>query len=1506
MPRIRGRLKSVVDSNYNGHQLLISFLEKVEIVEQDERSLAHKPSPKHATNPVLIWKPSEQRASVESNGAFVFTLPDTDLIRGPLAIRVLAPDGDTLTNEEYAVEELGPEIILEVQPKQFPRIEPSSDPFLGKRVKITGRVLDETSVLQVANRQVLLYARPEAPNGAEYAPLATAKTDAQGYFSTDYPRGKYVEAYGIVAATDGKPVPIPLTDGAFPRHVVLVVKVPEKLKAADECDCDSDVPRTPDSEDLTNSSSTYSVDLVGGKCVDFTVPNRSLEEFSFFSVVRTTEPEIKGLTLSSSSKLTYEVLSAFGGLLGAVPLGHMQNAPAKSPTEPVSTVSFGTIAKEINPSVLKALASDPDSFTPSTLINAEKASAFQDLSGILETLSKKVPGRSVVTAANPVDWDDTPTFYQATTIAHGHLLHFKQVWRADGYSLGDLLYSLPLAPCQKKQIAVIDWDRRERGARAEQLEAEEQLDAFLSRDRDISEIVKSTLKEAMRGGSESETDSFSAGGGLGFGAEGSLGIVSGSIGGVFGLSGGSGSASSSAWQKSSRTAAASSAQHLQDTTMQSASSVRSQRATVVQTVRQGESMRVQTETVANHNHCHAITVEYFEVLRHLRVDVELSDVQECLFIPLLMSKFDYAKALRWRESLTLYMRNRSLRAAFGAIERYLNNYEGSDLPAGRYSEETIEYLDGELRVAFYLTRPKDTEDEELDNSNWTPFAPFLISLGGVDSVFNLFLDGHSQVDRDQIFQSDIAPHIAEAFVQSLTFYIIGANGQFEVKLDATLVSNYSPNTPLYVSLRPLQGVPPVSREWITRFEIRATEPLGVHSKAVVNSGSVRYRTKHLSHFLFRDSAIKNDLLPGDPVQVPTFLDRQELRNPRDEDKELRKRLIAHLNEHIEYYHKVIWWRMDKERRYMLLDGFIAPNAGGRSVASVVENKLISVVGNCLVMPVARGFHLDPTFSQNEEDPVDLLEHYAPTTPIPPMRISIPTRGVFAEAVMGSCNSCEKKDDARFWRFEESPCGDEPTPIQPISTESRRADPGNLQAKDLPAPIVAFQNAPPAPDPTGMASALRLLGLSNLFPNITGLDQNQKNALAALTSSFDTTKFMAAQAAALANEEAKLAQQKGMADNVDKTMQVMDKFEQDGTLSKEDKAKHANAILDKLHGGNESQPRLTDNQELMGAARSAIESGKQDVGISTPSENMYVNASSTTLPGVPPPALIEHLAKWQMANLDSSTGKPELHIDQKIMEQLRDQVTTEPLVRALAEKAADTVKFQLHRSVFTSALSLPQLVDLFNDFQNLIDPDVVECQKKIGAPNSLSIGDEFRWIVSPISSLQGILSGIAVRFTMPVWGAISGLIASVLAKRRFDVRIVRLNSTATSFDFSAQTLTDHPYAGMRTWRISTTDAPGRYALETAEFNTFPWLIDFVAESVTKGEDARRNWEFLLTRYIHRAAGVVVNPMYDKGFTVYGTADTIQSTPEVMMILNSYKDLAEEFNRVAPPPTPVIPI
>src|SRR5262249_28900131 len=186
--------------------------------------------------------------------------------------------------------------------------------------------------------------------------------------------------------------------------------------------------------------------------------------------------------------------------------------------------------------------------------------------------------------------------------------------RSDGYSLGDLLYSLPLAPGQQKLVSILDWERREIAMRAETRQVTEELNATLLHDRDISEIVRSSLNERMT--ARSKADVEAVGGGIG----GFFGAL------VFGAAGGVSSAGSTASQASARDIAGSVLNVARDRTLQAASSVRSQRSTVVQTARQGETVRAQTEVIANYNHCHALTIEYFEVLRHLQVSQEIAHV----------------------------------------------------------------------------------------------------------------------------------------------------------------------------------------------------------------------------------------------------------------------------------------------------------------------------------------------------------------------------------------------------------------------------------------------------------------------------------------------------------------------------------------------------------------------------------------------------------------------------------------------------------------------------------------------------------------------------------------------------------------------------------------------------------------------------------------------------------------------------------------------------------------
>jgi len=113
------------------------------------------------------------------------------------------------------------------------------------------------------------------------------------------------------------------------------------------------------------------------------------------------------------------------------------------------------------------------------------------------------------------------------------VLHYKALFKADGYSMGDLIYSLPLAPGQKKQIVVFDASHTLAGAEVQSISQNERLAAGLVNERDITSQIAGGLSESLRGSSSANTSGISAG--FGTGAQGSASA---------GAYGGSGSADS--------------------------------------------------------------------------------------------------------------------------------------------------------------------------------------------------------------------------------------------------------------------------------------------------------------------------------------------------------------------------------------------------------------------------------------------------------------------------------------------------------------------------------------------------------------------------------------------------------------------------------------------------------------------------------------------------------------------------------------------------------------------------------------------------------------------------------------------------------------------------------------------------------------------------------------------------------------------------------------------------
>jgi hypothetical protein len=236
--------------------------------------------------------------------------------------------------------------------------------------------------------------------------------------------------------------------------------------------------------------------------------------------------------------------------------------------------------------------------------------------------------------------------------AVGAMITLRQSWYAQGITLGHMLHSLALAPGESTRIAVIDWSRKTSASTSESVSESERLDSATQHARAISEVQNAVANEFQKGEATSNafTNTTSAADQVAVGSGGLLGL----LGPTADFSSGGQSASSttqaksSSWSSGNRSVMAEMTQKVNDLTQQQSSAVRNRRASAVREVSQSEHEQVSTRVVANYNHMHALTVQYYEVVQVYRVISELHHTERCLFLPMEMLQFDENVIDRYR------------------------------------------------------------------------------------------------------------------------------------------------------------------------------------------------------------------------------------------------------------------------------------------------------------------------------------------------------------------------------------------------------------------------------------------------------------------------------------------------------------------------------------------------------------------------------------------------------------------------------------------------------------------------------------------------------------------------------------------------------------------------------------------------------------------------------------------------------------------------------------------
>ena len=672
--------------------------------------------------------------------------------------------------------------------------------------------------------------------------------------------------------------------------------------------------------------------------------------------------------------------------------------------------------------------------------------------------------------------DDARLVPMAGTLGLGYVLNLAQVWRYDGLTLGNLVYSLPLAPGEQQRVAVSERVATAAVRETEVLDIAERSQAATRADSSTQAVFESAFEEHVRASSTYENRARSSSWGVAGGIGGVLaGPVGALVGGV-GAAGGSGKSSNSGNTTSAldgaRQYSSLAAQSMHSSVEREAAARRRAERTSIRLATETDSETVTTKVVTNHNKAHALTMQYWEVLRKFDIGTDVEGVTLTCFVPL-----DLVRFLAEGEQLELATADlanvdsrQELLRRYALLHRHADSIQ-SWLPS--------RHRDGLALLEDFAANPRATVD--LD----APAAEILtLSLKGTFLPFErlwirTLLRG----------QRSLAPVPLDGSLTDLTPKAFGTRAELLDELRRLRAESE-------VSMTGSVAIPAaVDKSEIVGFEIsRAFRALAYQidpeknpSFQLVKAASQLFggfqdelrelsRGVHLAPGelegllggpLVRDfsaeiggAAIEADRiatrreLPPSPLPIAA-LEKQHTLTYRDLMK--IERTLQHVVRNTLTYSRAVWASLTPEERVVMLegytiglpedgldpDGFTDPSQNV-PLLNCVANQVLGYYGNCMIMPFSIPAALATKLAGGEggvedktpplttgavQEALTLFHREAFSPPV--SSITLPTRGVLGEAVLGHCSSAEKIDLTRFWNWQDSPA-DEATAISGVS------------------------------------------------------------------------------------------------------------------------------------------------------------------------------------------------------------------------------------------------------------------------------------------------------------------------------------------------------------------------------------------------------------------------------------------------------------------------------------------
>jgi len=721
----------------------------------------------------------------------------------------------------------------------------------------------------------------------------------------------------------------------------------------------------------------------------------------------------------------------------------------------------------------------PGSFAtnPGTLVGADGCEMVLPSNIALHEFNfYQVIGLPVAEMHLPIDHE------AAGKVRPGFINEYRLSFVPIGHALGQILYSMPLAPGESVNLAVIDWTRRDDAQRKEHTTLDEQLIHNEHRDRTISETVNAAIHEYQHG------SSFMAGIAGSYGA--ALGASG--MGAAIGLAGSLGGSTSNS--SGTRDIAASTVQKLSDNITQASSAMRELHSTVVVHSTQNEHEAIETRTVVNYNHSHSLTILYYEVLRHFRVVTEFVGRRPALLTNIHggITRFVVPSTppptgksigrghneINWQ----VICDNRKLLEAALLDDRYK---EGFDIVERRLHRSYVDQANGqtEKRELLPLQPFTATKGDPRPPGPELKFFEFDMKTGTIHAAFD---PDHWVKVRATLLWAGVGlvsganpdDHLDLAHYGAFSFP--GSNNSFVGCVPERTVKDANGKTVKDANGNDTKSWSVFANEidmiriWV------AMNDANVSFEHITVTGVDTYGHRHelvKKSYEFGHLALSNNGHIDLPTLRPQPIPAQPGRTAAELEEDAR---FLEFNEHLlnnrAHYERALRLGSTPAQRAFELASLGV--AGGASLLEKVDNRPLEVLGDYVAYPC-----IDPTWSNMIMEKIKALK--LPEIEAVERLVTLPTRGVFAEAKLGHCNASERIDPRRFWKWEEHPIPHSAPEIAAIEAGKHTVINPNSQSTPFPQSLVNIVNPPNAPDPTGLASAMNVLAASNIFRDMSG-------------------------------------------------------------------------------------------------------------------------------------------------------------------------------------------------------------------------------------------------------------------------------------------------------------------------------------------------------------------------------------------------------------------------------------